>query len=440
MAGAGNSAVSGAATINLSTHAGVVSYLRSRGIAPRAVVVPRGLHNYAGPNCPGHGWTCTTAKRVLQIAATTAATNTFVCSPTADATATPPDGCVITQTSTTGTNSAVCQESSADPNANQSCQVSQDNTSGPNKVTITQAVNTGADSSQSPTQYAGVLQSNGGGANTVTLGQGITALVNHVNGSGSQTQNAHQGVYISQYNTGTGTNTAGVTQSQNLKAAAQQRPSLTQNQNTDGDVNTNVSLSQTSTSGANKATVNQSNVYVGNVQQALTSFQQQGSPGAGEAEFFNQSSTGVSTIAGRQTESQTQRADNIGSTPTQLQYGPQWFDPNQGSNSADTYSLNQSSVQSATNPSSQDDNQYADCTTTGTCTANQSISQNGTKSTNTCTVTNGFCDINNSVTFNGEGGHTPDTCNQATDDTNCIPETGPGSLPTPPMFPPAFDD
>ena len=68
MAGAGSSAVSGAATVNLSTHAGVVSYLRSHGIDPRGVVVQRGLHNYAGPNCPGQGWTCTTAKRVLQIA------------------------------------------------------------------------------------------------------------------------------------------------------------------------------------------------------------------------------------------------------------------------------------------------------------------------------------------------------------------------------------
>jgi len=436
MAGASSSAVGGAATVNVSTHAGVVSYLRSLGIDPRGVVVQRGAHNYAGPSCAGRGGTCTTARRVLQIAASPGSSNTFVCPGN---TSTAPD-CVIVQTSTAGTNSATCQESSADPNANQSCQVSQNNQTGANNVTITQAVNTGAGSSQSPTQYAGVLQSNHGGANTVTLGQGITAKVNQVDGTGTQTQNAKQGVYISQSNSNGGTNSAGVNQSQSLKALSEQRPSLTQMQNTDGNVNTNVSLSQTSDTGANTANVNQSNVYVGNVEQAETAFQQQGSPGGGEAEFFTQSSSGVSKIAGGQTESQTERADNIGSPPTQLQYGPQWFDPSQGSNAADTYSLNQSSVQSETNPSFQDDSQYADCTTTGTCTANQSISQNGTKSTNTCTVTNGFCDINNSVTFDGEDGHQSNTCNQATDDTDCIPSDGPGSLPPAPPFPPAFNN
>jgi hypothetical protein len=437
MAGAGSSAVSGAATINLSTHAGVVSYLRSLGIDPRGVVVQRGAHNYVGPSCPGRGWTCTTAKRVLQIAASPGSSNTFVCTGN---TSTAPD-CVIVQSSTTGTNSATCQESSADPNANQSCQVRQNNTSGANKVTITQTVNTATGSSQSPTQYAGVLQSNVDGANTLTLGQGITAKVNQVDGTGTQTQNNHQGVYISQSNGGTGANTAGVNQSQDLKALAEQRPSITQNQNTDGDVNTNISLSQSSGSGANQATVNQSNVYVGNVQQAATAFQQQGSSGSsGEAEFFNQSSGGgANSIGGQQSESQTQRADQIGSS-TQLQYGPQWADPDQsGGGSADKYNLSQSSTQNATSPDTQDDNQYADCSTDGNCTATQSITQNGFRSTNTCGPDT-FCDINNSVTFNGEGGHSSDTCNSADDQGPCIPSEGNGTPPPPPPFPPAFND
>jgi hypothetical protein len=427
----------GSGTINLSTRAGVVQYLASHGINARGVVVQRGLHNYAGPNCPGKGWTCTTAKRVLQIAATAPSSNTFVCSPTADATATPPDGCVIDQFSSTGTNTAVCQESSANQNANQSCQVRQVNTSGTNKLTITQAVNTGAGSSQSPTQYAGVIQENGSGANTVTLGQGITALVNQVDSSGTQTQEATQGVYISQ-SSGAGANTATVNQSQSLKAVAQKKPSLTQKQNTDDSVNTNVSLTQTSGAGANKATVNQSNVYVGNVQQATTASQQQGSSGAsGEAEFFSQTSTGgVNTIGGKQSESQTQRADQISGSSTQLQYGPLWADPDQnGGGSGDKYTLGQSSTQNATSPDAQEDNEYAECQTDGNCTANQSITQNGTTSQNSCTGT--FCDIGNSVTFNGEGGRSSDTCNSDTDDTNCVPPTGEGT-PNPPPPPTAF--
>jgi hypothetical protein len=424
----------GSARINLSTRAGVSQYLASLGVDARGIVVQRGAHNYVGANCPGRGWTCTTDKRVLQIAAGSGNGNTFVCTPSTGGSATAPGDCVIVQVSSGGTNSASCQESSADPNADQSCQISQSNTTGSNSATINQAVNTGSGSSQSPTQYAGVLQSNGGGANTVTLGQGVTAQVNQVDASGTQTQDAHQGVYISQFNTGTGTNAAGVNQSQSLKAVAQQRPSLTQNQNTDGDVNTNVSLSQTSGSGANTANVNQSNVYIGNVQQAASAFQQQGSPGAGEAEFFTQDSTGVSTLGGNQAESQTQRADRIGAL-TQNQYGPMWADPDQGSNTGDKYNLSQSSVQNATNPSIQDDNEYARCDTTGSCTANQSISQNGATSTNTCTDTS--CDIGNSLTFNGEGGHQSDTCGPD-NDGSCTPSEGDGSLPPPPPFPPAF--
>jgi hypothetical protein len=314
------------------------------------------------------------------------------------------------------------------------------NTSGANKLTITQAVNTGAGSSQSPTQYAGVIQSNGGGTNTVTLGQGITALVNQVSLMGetwTQTQDASQGVYISQSNSGAGTNTATVNQSQSLKAAAQQKPSLTQKQNAGGSVNTNISLTQTSGAGANKATVNQSNVYVGNVQQATTAFQQQGSSGAsGEAEFFSQTSTGgANTIGGQQNESQTQRADRIGSS-TQLQYGPLWADPDQGGGgAADKYNLGQSSTQNATSPDAQDDNEYAVCNTDGTCTANQSINQNGTTSQNSCTGTS--CDIGNSVTFNGEGGHPGSTCDPESNDGSCLPDQGEGT-PFPPDPPPAF--
>src|SRR5438552_2630646 len=45
------------------------SYLRSIGVNPASMVWQRGARNYAGPNCPGKGWTCTKATRVVQIAA-----------------------------------------------------------------------------------------------------------------------------------------------------------------------------------------------------------------------------------------------------------------------------------------------------------------------------------------------------------------------------------
>jgi hypothetical protein len=427
-------------TVDVSTNAKAMQYLVSLGVDPSGVVIQRGAHNYAGPSCPGRGWTCTTSSRVLQIASGPPGANSFACTDSSGTGSVsgggPPGDCVIVQTSTSGTNSATCTESSTALDANQSCQIQQTNTSGTNTATITQSVNTASGSAQTPKQYSGVLQFNGGGANSVTIGEAVTAFVNQVDPSGSQSQDVKQGVYLDQENSGSGGNTATINQSENLKAAAQQQPSLTQKQNANNADVTGATVTQNSGSGANNVTVNQSNAYIGNIQQAATGFQQQGAPHGGEAEFFTQSSTGASSIAGNQAESQTQRADSIGSL-TQKQYGPEWSDPNQGSNIGDTYTVSQGSTQNASNPSTQDDNQYADCQTTGSCTENQSITQNGFNQTNTCTGP--FCDLHNGV-FLGEGGHSGSTCNSSNDQGPCIPSEGNGALPPQPQFPPAFNN
>jgi hypothetical protein len=66
-------------TANLSNRAGVVRYLRAIGVDPRGLVIQRGARNYAGPNCPGAGWACTsTAHPVVQITAA-GGRNTFFC-------------------------------------------------------------------------------------------------------------------------------------------------------------------------------------------------------------------------------------------------------------------------------------------------------------------------------------------------------------------------
>ena len=62
--------VGGGAAIDLSTRAAVVKYLRSIHVDPRGVVIQRGVRNYAGPDCPGKGWSCTsTAVRVRFVSA-----------------------------------------------------------------------------------------------------------------------------------------------------------------------------------------------------------------------------------------------------------------------------------------------------------------------------------------------------------------------------------
>src|SRR5439155_22875510 len=78
---------------NFKTIAGVKAYLRAIGINPRGVVIQRGLRNYAGPNCPGAGWACTSAAHpVVQIAAA-GGKNTFSCTTRS---------CAVVQTTRTG--------------------------------------------------------------------------------------------------------------------------------------------------------------------------------------------------------------------------------------------------------------------------------------------------------------------------------------------------
>ena len=54
---------------SLSSPQSIDAYLASSGVNPATVVHQTADKNYAGPNCPGKGWSCTTDTRVVQIAA-----------------------------------------------------------------------------------------------------------------------------------------------------------------------------------------------------------------------------------------------------------------------------------------------------------------------------------------------------------------------------------
>jgi hypothetical protein len=141
--------------IDLSTPAGAKHYLSSIGIDPATVVVQRGARNYAGPQCPGNGWNCTSARRVVQISApakgvrrTLAATaaNSFECTPatsTTDST-----GCVIVQTGSV--NKARCVEKSDAPNAALSCVIDQSGTD--NDAYVLQDISTGGSTTSGSVQ------------------------------------------------------------------------------------------------------------------------------------------------------------------------------------------------------------------------------------------------------------------------------------------------
>src|SRR5215212_10212814 len=121
-------------TADVSTRQGALSYLRSLGLNPDGFVVQRGARNYAGPRCPGKGWTCTTSTRVLQIS--TAGTNSATCDEsTAGTDLSSPANyrCVIVQRGVGGANVATCRlitdDSAALPTSpeavSQSCDITQ---------------------------------------------------------------------------------------------------------------------------------------------------------------------------------------------------------------------------------------------------------------------------------------------------------------------------
>src|SRR5215210_7262940 len=131
--GAGLLLVAGAGTsmaangqLDLSTRAAIDSYLLSVGIDPATVVRQKGKLNYAGPNCPGARWTCTKAKRVVQVAQG-GGENRFECRPAGDQTpVTDPDvnQCGLAQVG--DTNHASCSMRDTDePLAEQTCVIGQ---------------------------------------------------------------------------------------------------------------------------------------------------------------------------------------------------------------------------------------------------------------------------------------------------------------------------
>ena len=87
------------AAADLSSLPAIEAYLVSIGVDPDSVVVQQGPLNYAGPSCPGDGWNCTAATRVVQISTATSGANIFDCLPAVDATFPALNECLIVQSS-----------------------------------------------------------------------------------------------------------------------------------------------------------------------------------------------------------------------------------------------------------------------------------------------------------------------------------------------------
>ena len=180
-AGAGTPGGAAAARVDLSTRSAVERFLAAKGIDASNVVIQRGVKNYAGPNCPGRGWRCTTATRVVQVAAENGGQNKFECSPSTPADELPdedfppegfpdeeteePDVCVIVQANVDDDNVARCVERSDEPVAVQRCFIAQLNVNGDNRAVVDQVAHSNEGDDQAADQDATVFQRNANGDN-----------------------------------------------------------------------------------------------------------------------------------------------------------------------------------------------------------------------------------------------------------------------------------
>ena len=172
--------VQAVAKIDVSSKAKVHQYLRSIHVNPKGVVIQRGQRNYAGPHCPGKGWNCTTARKVIQIAtaAQARAGRSF--------------------NATGGTNVASCVKLTG---SSQTCSIIQVAGNGfSNKATVTQVIGQSGQTLNG-TQGAQVTQTSTNGSNTVQLDQVIGQLSVSFAGSVNQSQTSTPTFNITQTST-----------------------------------------------------------------------------------------------------------------------------------------------------------------------------------------------------------------------------------------------
>ena len=360
---------------SLLSHGGSATrYLSSLGLDPGEFVVQRGHHNYAGPHCPGKGWTCTKATRVLQIAKAGGG-NSFVCNAQGGGTATPASDdssqtCTIVQVSSSSSNTATCTEQASTTTSGaytQTCSINQTSGSGANKATVTQSLVQGS-STCSPPSGTSTLQSQGA-AQTTTLIQSSS--------SGNTTASVSQ--TASQCASSTTTGAAGQDQATSQQFTIRQGPP--------GFDPANPNCPQNS--GSIGATATQSQHQRGYATAATSGTQSQRADLIGH---IDQCSTSHADYSATQTEDQF-----LAPNPavTQKQVGPTSFKGKpaaphgkrvllrgsccsfQGTNGSDTCTITQTTNQSANPTALQTEQLTTTAGTSGTCAGNISATQNG---------------------------------------------------------------
>lgn len=340
-------------TTNTSSRAVGRILLRSMEVGPKKVVTQRGRKNYAGPNCPGKHWNCTTASRVVQIA-TSGGKNRFECAGHAK------DTCTTVQKARGGgMNFARCiqgtkQAGGMSQREAQVCSITQANTTGKNVVFVRQFILQVTEGKQQDAlQQANVEQVNMSGSNSADGEQLLTQSADSKQLS-SQSQNSRQTFTLDQ-NAATGTNSQSLQQS------------LTQ------DAEMRDELSEGSWKPSSQA------------QNALL-----------EGSIF-QASSGVSVGDNRQLGIQRLSAPP---NTTQNQDPRARCCADQEGNPSNIFQIDQEFEQLASNPTSQFAEDDGRCFTSGTCTITQRAQQNEEKKEN---FVSGSGALTASIVCRGEG-------------------------------------
>jgi uncharacterized repeat protein (TIGR01451 family) len=358
------------------------------------VVKQTGRRNYAGPNCPGRAWNCTTSMRVLQVSSP-GGQNLAECVASSPIVTASPGNCVIDQSGGGAKNSARCTQTST---AVQYCKITQ--SGGENYASVSQSISQTDGFPQFGSQAAEVIQT-GSVTNQLQLSQSVSQSTK--TGS-TQVQDAYQSAEVEQTATGAGWNLSQVNQSQLQKAYAR---STNQSQNAGSgtslpdcvDVdeppgapskpNSCADVKQDSDDGKNENHLRQSISEDMNSTGPAT--QVQGSPEGGLEGHVHQhaDTNGTSINEVRQSKALKQTVPK-GSASSQTQTDPisccGFFSQDGGSGNTET--ISQSSSLSASAPgATQSTDVIGTSNTDGTCQVSQTASINNQTDSNSANFT-----------------------------------------------------
>src|SRR5437773_2186523 len=405
---------------DLSSLPAIEAYLSSIGVDPGSVVVQQGPLNYAGPYCPGDGWNCTAATRVVQIASSASpAANIFDCLPSLDAVIPALNECLVVQSSvldpletSSSMNSASCNTDLSDSSGKSKCTIRQQAKKGNNNANVNQRINQRGGSPQTATEDAEINQTSDTGNNTAKITQTIQQTLDiDPTTPVNQKQQARQTAKVTQ-NSGVGNNSSDVQQTMLQSESAQSSGNITQEQNTDTTLGRNqqVTVTQTSTAGGTNTSTLQGQIT--QQQSADCSVcmanQTESSTSGGQTGSITQSatSTALNKSSASQSESQSQHTSTTGAK-IQLHFGPQDCCATQmGGSAGNVNTITQANVQqNDTGGPSQTSEQNAHCTESGTLGASCSVDQTYTSNsgTNHHTDSGPFVFSDRACTDTGEG-------------------------------------